>query len=1253
MKRICKISLILALLQVTSLLASSEKSSTLVAEAWQAWETNDQSQVERKFLAAISEDQKNTRAYLGLSLLYAYQQKYEASWQTFKNVLQTEQDYYPYVYAVWLTPQLRQSLNDPKSGALALVEELAKKADAGGVLRAMASEVAGEHYQERGDLAKAKKFFDGMNSIDEWLVIGPFDNVSACGFDNVYPPEVEFDAAKTYEGKNGVPAQWFKITAIRNDRWIDHRHYFAYLQSVFYANNFIYSPQKQAAQIRIGTSGSLKAFLNDELLIQYFDENNNDLDTYMVATELQAGWNRLLIKCGFSEIDRCNFMVRITDAQGAPIPGLKVSTETQVYKSKPGAPVKPVENFAETFFQEKIKQHPDQLENYVLLADSYLRNDKAIEAELILREASKRAPNCAMLYEHALEAYRRGEKYDEIETVIEKIHGLDQNVPSVLQYKISQHLENEEYAEVERLMQNLERMLPASETVYLLQMQLYSKKREVEKLLELTGKAYQQYPVNWSFAFVQAAFAIQKAQKYDDAIKIISAYVKQRNEVNALAALADTYLKAGNLKKWEETYRQLIALEPASPGYYFQMANTYFSQQNYASAEQMLNQAIAICPNSSGYWAKLAEVHRIQNNLELAKNDYRQALRYLPTNYDAREKLRALEGKQPILAQFEARDIRELIKNSPGADSYPDNSGVILLSDHKRVVYEQGASESAEELLVRVFNKNGVDDFKEYWIGYNSFSEDLIVEKAVVIKPDGAEIKADVGNNQVVFKSLEENDFIYLKWRIKNFYRGKLSNHFWDTFFFNGFYPIKQIRYSLLAPADLKFQYRGLRMPDTPVKKTTEDGVIYQWELHDEPALPYEAGMPLLEDIGKVLYLTSLPDWEYLVKWYSDLAATKTRSSYEIKEQVVALFPDLDKISEEEKIARIYNFITENIRYSSVPFRQSGLVPQSARDVLVTKIGDCKDVATLCIAMLREVGIEAHHVLVNTKDQGRNENILPAIAFNHCIAGVETKTGMQYLDLTANNYPVNAMPELDIEGFSLLIKPGVRAPGYLSRESTAPRVVARRAVATIREDNSIAVEERSRKTGSLGAAMRQQYRHLSARDREKELAQVLSESFPNVKLTRLELQNLDELAPEVNYVYHFEAPNYVTDASQFKLFKMPWADDLPANEALSYESRKHPYEYWPWADSLIQEIEVKLPAGYAPMDLPNVVEYASPIGDYSVRYSFVAGALNGRRVLINRKSVVSPEEYADFKKFYNNVVKEDSRQILLKKSPSR
>ncbi len=364
------------LLSGTRLFAGADESDSLVAAAWKAWEKNDQQQVEQMFLAAVQAGPKNTRAHLGLSFLYAYQEKHEAAWLAFKNILQTEANFYPYLYSAWLTPKLRRSLNNPKTGAVELLENLAKQADAAGILQAMANDVLGEHYQAKGELNKSRQFYQNVNALKDWMVIGPFENVSAAGFENVYPPEVEYDAAKTYPGKNGIPAKWFKIAATRNDGWIDHRRYFSYLQAVYYGNNFVYSPKKQPVQIRLGTSGSLKAFLNDELLIEYFDENNNDLDTYIVATELQEGWNRLLIKCGFSEINQCNFLVRLTGERGEAIPGLKITTEAQKYASRPGAPAKMVENFAEAFFQHKIKENPQHLENYLLLADCYLRNDK-------------------------------------------------------------------------------------------------------------------------------------------------------------------------------------------------------------------------------------------------------------------------------------------------------------------------------------------------------------------------------------------------------------------------------------------------------------------------------------------------------------------------------------------------------------------------------------------------------------------------------------------------------------------------------------------------------------------------------------------------------------------------------------------------------------------------------------------------------------------------------------------------------------
>jgi hypothetical protein len=408
--------------------------------------------------------------------------------------------------------------------------------------------------------------------------------------------------------------------------------------------------------------------------------------------------------------------------------------------------------------------------------------------------------------------------------------------------------------------------------------------------------------------------------------------------------------------------------------------------------------------------------------------------------------------------------------------------------------------------------------------------------------------------------------------------------------------------------------------------------------------------MPPLDDVGKVLHISSIANWEYLVEWYSDLARTKTRASYEIKEQVARLFDGKPNLSEEEKIEAIYHFITENIRYSSVPFRQSALTPQKARNVLVNKIGDCKDVATLCIAMLDAAGIKAHYVLVNTRNEGQNKNVLPSISFNHCLTGVETKAGVKYLDLTAYNYPFGSVPAPDVEGFSLLMKPGVKAPDYLPRHEFMSNNILRQTKITVRQDLGIAVNVHSRKIGAPGAWMRNDYRDLGQKEREKRLAESLSGDFPNVVLNKFDMENLDGLAPAVRYAYEYEVPNYVTETGQFLLLKMHWADGFGADQALSYDQRNFPYEIgWAYADSMIEEIEMALPAGYAPVDLPPSVKLTSAFADYAVNYSFAAGRLNAKRELVVKKTVVPPEAYAEFKKFYNSIVKEDARQILLKK----
>src|SRR5215510_3478290 len=1245
--RILSLSILLLLFQGRSVFANTA-ADALIADAWKAWERNNQQLVEAKFLAAIKEDPRNTRAALGLSLLYILQKKNAASCEKLKTVLQTEPDYYPYLYSLWTTAAMRNRYNDLNPNLIALFEQWSRKADSAGVLKAMAAEVLGGYFERRGDIATSNRYYQQIHEINDWMLIGPFDNTSASGFDKVYPPELECDLSKTYEAKNGIPARWFKPEVGKHDRWLEFTRYFSHIESVFYANDFVYSPKKQTVQIRIGTSGSLKAFLNDEQIVECFDETNNDLDTYIVNADLQEGWNRLLIKCGFSELSKCNFLARITDEHGEPVDGLTFSTDSKPYKRRPGANCRVIPNFAEAFFKAKISQAPDNLENYALLAECYLRNEKAIEAELALGEALKLAPSSGLFNKQLLEAYRRGKKYDNYATTIEQIYALDKDNVDILQYKIDEYLEKQELDKAEELTRRLETLAPRSESLYETLVHLYGEKDQDEKLAETIKTAYRLYPDNWDFAFLEATLSIQRTRRYDRAISIVQSYLARHYDTAVLSVLAGFHLQASNIKKWEETCNKIFELDPASTQTYYAMSKTYFSLQDYVNAESRIKKALSLCRDSALYWSQMAEINRARRSIDLAKQAYREALKYDPTDYDARRALRELDGKKPIFSLFEASNIDDLMKKAPTSQSYPDGGAVVLLSDTKRVAYEPGGSESSVELLVRVFNNRGIDAFKEYWIPYSPYNEQLIVEKAVVVKKASTEINADIDQNHIVFKSLEPNDLIYLKWNIQSLYTGKLFKDFFDNVSFNGAFPVKDSRYSLLVPKELRFHANAQNMPNEPTKKETDEGTIYRWRLVDEPALEPESAMPAWADVTKDLYISSVNEWQDIVNWYLDLARTKTRSSHEVKEQVETLLRGKDSVSQEAKVQAIYDFITENIRYSRVPFRQSGLIPQKARDVLVNRIGDCKDLATLCIAMLSEVGIKAHYVLVNTRDAGENRNAPPSISFNHCIVGVEMPGGFKYLDLTAYNYPMNSVPEGDLGAFSLLIKPGINKPEYLTHDKFAPRRIIRHTNADLRDGKGMAVSSRLRAEGAPGALLRAFFRQKSKKEQETSVVQILSNDFPDVKLTRLENGGIDRREPFFELAYDYEVPNSLGEAGQFKMLKVPWAEPLKNDPGLARDKRQFPYHYWPWADSMSEDIEIKLPSGFEPVEPMKEVRVESPVADYSVKLEFANGVIKGRRELVNKKMVVSFDEYPEFKKFYAAVVKEDQRVILLK-----
>ena len=88
-------------------------------------------------------------------------------------------------------------------------------------------------------------------------------------------------------------------------------------------------------------------------------------------------------------------------------------------------------------------------------------------------------------------------------------------------------------------------------------------------------------------------------------------------------------------------------------------------------------------------------------------------------------------------------------------------------------------------------------------------------------------------------------------------------------------------------------------------------------------------------------------------------------ASEPIKQEVSVL--TAGKTAQLQKMQAIAAFVQHDIRYVAIELGIGGWQPHAAPDVFSHRYGDCKDKATLMRTMLREIGVDSYHVVINTR----------------------------------------------------------------------------------------------------------------------------------------------------------------------------------------------------------------------------------------------------------------------------------------------
>ena len=164
-----------------------------------------------------------------------------------------------------------------------------------------------------------------------------------------------------------------------------------------------------------------------------------------------------------------------------------------------------------------------------------------------------------------------------------------------------------------------------------------------------------------------------------------------------------------------------------------------------------------------------------------------------------------------------------------------------------------------------------------------------------------------------------------------------------------------------------------------------------------------EPGMPPEDMVLQRLYVSTLPDWKAVSKWYWELSQPHLEAeSAEMKSKVTTLTAGAK--TDQDKTKALFYYVSKNIRYMGRTLENDrpGFEPHDVKLTFDKKYGVCRDKAALLVALLREAGVKAYPVLMSVDD--KRDADVPDPDFNHAIVGVEMQPGnYELMDPTDEN----------------------------------------------------------------------------------------------------------------------------------------------------------------------------------------------------------------------------------------------------------
>ncbi len=598
-----------------------------------------------------------------------------------------------------------------------------------------------------------------------------------------------------------------------------------------------------------------------------------------------------------------------------------------------------------------------------------------------------------------------------------------------------------------------------------------------------------------------------------------------------------------------------------------------------------------------------------------------------------------------------------------------DADAVIRASITRFEVKSRSRAREYVKFAVTVFNKEG-RDYGKLVLWYDKFEEIKELE-GTLYDAEGKKIR-ELGSDEIKDYSGTDGISLAIDWRAhvtelyhdqypytiefiyEYAYDGFLSwPHWWSQ---RSLDPVEFSRFEVVIPKNDSLRYWCNTDTIKPAISTEGGKTTYAWEARNLPKLSKDVVGEDPEDVATLVrigpsdfeygdYTGSMRTWKDFGQWYAELIKGKDVLPETAVRDVHSLLQPADDTM--TRIKKLYRYMQDRTRYVSIQLGIGGWQPFDATFVHERSYGDCKALSNYMVSLLKEAGITAYPFLIRT---GRTRypfiSVFPNSMFNHAMVCVPLQTDTVWLECTSQSMPFGHISSETENRGALLVTPSggvvVHTPATTSTQSAQKRQTN----VIFKPFGSVDVVSIVARSGDQQDYVRNAIDEATPEERERWVIDHLG--VPNVNLKSFAFEGINTHSIEISLSTEFSIQRYASTSGD-RLFFQPNMMERRTSIPADIARRLSPIHFrYPFLD--IDSTRFMLPDGYTAESIPAEVRLQTPFGEFHSKTTALGDtALVYTRSLEIRVYSIPADHYAEYRKFFSDIVKADRAQVVLVK----